>query len=77
MIATNDLLGHLAAVTVSKEGARRVAHGNSVTPEQVVTATAPAAGDGSHVGLFDSSGTLLAVAERRPDASLHPLTVLV
>jgi hypothetical protein len=72
----NDLLGHLSAVTVSEEGAQRVAHGNSITPHHIVADRTKEAASG-HVGLFDSSGTLLAVAERRADASLHPLTVLV
>jgi tRNA pseudouridine55 synthase len=76
MIPMHDLLGHLAALIVSDEGARRVAHGNSLTPNHIVSATGSATGSGP-VGLFDASGTLLAVAERRSDASLHPLTVLM
>jgi tRNA pseudouridine55 synthase len=77
IIPVNDLLGHLGAVTVSEEGARRVAHGNTVTRAHVVADTSIGSGSGGPVGLFDSSGTLLAVAERHADASLHPLTVLV
>jgi tRNA pseudouridine55 synthase len=77
VISMADLLGHLAAVTVSEEGARRVAHGNAIAPDQVIREHLTAAGGGGHVSVLDASGTLLAVAERGPDASLHPLTVLV
>jgi len=77
IISMSELLGHLSRVTLSDEGARRAAHGNTIGPQHVVTDVTTAAGDAGHVGLFDSSGTLLAVAARRPDASLQPLTVLV
>jgi tRNA pseudouridine55 synthase len=76
MISSNELLGHLARVTLSDEGVRRAAHGNTIAPEHVVSGAAIPA-DGGRVGLFDAAGTLLAVAERRADASLQPLTVLV
>jgi tRNA pseudouridine55 synthase len=77
MIAVNDLLGHLEAVTLTVDGARRVAHGNSVTPDHVVAAATTTTAAGAHVGLFDASGTLLAIAERHADRSLRPVTVLV
>jgi tRNA pseudouridine55 synthase len=77
LISISELLGHLAAVTVSEEGARRATHGNTLTREHVVADTAAAADGSGHVRLFDGSGLLLAVAERGFDASLHPLTVLV
>jgi tRNA pseudouridine55 synthase len=76
IISMNELLGHLSRVTLSDQGARRAAHGNIVAPEHVVTDAATADG-GAYVGLFDGSGTLLAIAERRANASLQPLTVLV
>ncbi len=78
MISIVDLLNHFGSVTVSDEGARRVAHGNTITPDQVVLETAGGATAADRpVGIIDSSGTLLAIAKRRADASLHPLTVLV
>jgi hypothetical protein len=73
----SELLGHLSRITLSEEGARRAVHGNAVAPEHVMADATTSARGGNHVGLFDSSGTLLAVAERRADASLQPLTVLV
>jgi tRNA pseudouridine55 synthase len=78
-IGTNELLGHLAAITVSEEGARRVAHGNTVSPEHIVRGEAPTVDSGHTVRLLDGSGSVLAIAERRGRAGavLQPLTVLV
>jgi tRNA pseudouridine55 synthase len=68
LTSPNDLLGHMPAVTVTEDGARRVAHGNPVTGNQT-----PGAG---HVRLVDGAGILLAVAERRPGGLLQPVVVL-
>jgi tRNA pseudouridine55 synthase len=76
MIPPNDLLSHLAAVTLSAEGARRAGHGNSVALEHVLGDPWSMEG-GPTVRLVDASGAVLAVAERRDDELLHPLTVLV
>jgi tRNA U55 pseudouridine synthase TruB len=76
-IPMNELLGHLGAVTVSDEGARRAAHGNTIAPHHVLSDDGASTGRGNTVRLLDASGAVLAVAERRPDALLHPLTVLV
>jgi tRNA pseudouridine55 synthase len=76
-IQMNELLGHLGAVTVSDEGARRAAHGNTIAPHHVLSDDGASTGRGNTVRLLDASGAVLAVAERRPDALLHPLTVLV
>jgi tRNA pseudouridine55 synthase len=76
VIPMTELLGHLGAVTVSDEGARRAAHGNAIGPRHVISDENASTGPG-RIRLLDASGALLAVAERRSDALLHPLTVLV
>jgi tRNA pseudouridine55 synthase len=68
LTSPNDLLGHMPAVTVTEDGARRVAHGNPVTGSET-----PGAG---RVRLLDGAGILLAVAERRPGGLLQPVVVL-
>ncbi len=77
VISMNDLLGHLAAVTVSEEGARRVAHGNTVESQHVLNDEGTTADRGHTVRVVDASGAILAVAERRTGAILQPVTVLV
>jgi tRNA pseudouridine55 synthase len=76
-IGTNELLGHLASITVSEEGARRVAHGNTVFPRHIVREDGRTVESGHTVRMLDGSGSVLAVAERRDGAVLQPLTVLV
>jgi len=76
-IGTNELLGHLGSVTVSEEGARRVAHGNAVSRSHILHEEGPATDSGKTVRVLDGSGSVLAVAERRAGTVLQPLTVLV
>jgi tRNA pseudouridine55 synthase len=70
VIPSNDLLGHMPAVTLTAEGARRAAHGNAVPPPHT------GKDDSGLVRLLDPGGGLLAVAEARPDGLLHPVVVL-
>ena len=77
LASMNDLLGHMAAVTVSEEGARRAAHGNTVAREHVLLDEGATANRGNIVRLVDAAGEILALAERRSGAVLHPVTVLV
>ena len=80
IIPLNPLLGEMPAITLTAEGVRRAAHGNSLGPAYV--AAGPQGGSDlsakgpGHLRLLDAAGTLLAVAERRPDGLLHPLVVL-
>jgi tRNA pseudouridine55 synthase len=67
LIAPSTLLGHMPAVTVTDEGANRIAHGNPIRGEMP---------PGQYVRLADASGTLLAVAEPRPGGVLQPIVVL-
>lgn len=74
LIPLNSFLGEMPAVTLTTEGARRAAHGNSIgAAHRDGTARL---GDGAVVRLLDDTGTLLAVAEVHPDGLLHPLVVL-
>jgi tRNA pseudouridine55 synthase len=95
VIALNDLLVDMPAVTLTAEGARRAAHGNSLAPPHLEKADSPLVkGDSPlfseqekgtapfkkgavpFLRVLDGSGTLVAVAERRPDGLLQPLVVL-
>jgi tRNA pseudouridine55 synthase len=81
VVPTNDLLGEIPAVTLTAEGARRAAHGNSLTLRHLEHGDSPLfaeseTGDSPLFRLLDGTGALLAVAERRRDGLLHPLVVL-
>jgi tRNA pseudouridine55 synthase len=88
LIPLDDLLGDMPVVTLNPEGVRRAAHGNSLADQHLEKGTCPLFGDGkgdrsvfgkgdrSLFRLRNADGTLLAVAERRPDGLLHPLVVL-
>jgi tRNA pseudouridine55 synthase len=76
----SDLLGHMPAVTVTEDGAVRVAHGNPVTPSHTMKGDGPLfphmEGSVSFCRVVDASGQLLAVAEPRPGGVLQPVVVL-
>jgi len=76
LIPLRAVLDDIPALTVSDEGARRAAHGNWLAPEHIagggVAVSAP-----SRVRVLDAAGDLLAVADRKDDALLHPVVVLV
>jgi len=81
ILATAELLGHMTAVTVTDDEARRIAHGNPVREHTEVRpggdpGADPLSAAGSHVRLVDPAGHLLAVAERRPGGLLQPVVVL-
>jgi len=77
LIVLADLLPDLPALVLTARGAARVAHGCDLTPADVVPAAAADAARPLHIKLLDARGTLLAIAERRPDRFLHPAIVLV
>jgi tRNA pseudouridine55 synthase len=84
LIPLDDLLGEMPAITLTAEGARRAAHGNSLAPQHLEKGDSPLfkgdsplfKGDSPLFRAVDGDGTLLAVAERRADGLLHPLVVL-
>jgi tRNA pseudouridine55 synthase len=83
LIPLERLLTDLPAVVLAEAGARRVAHGNAVTFEHLAPGSlAPQGGEKAEgppvaVRLLDESGALLAIAEWRAGALLHPTIVLV
>jgi tRNA pseudouridine55 synthase len=76
----SDLLGHMPAVSVTADGAVRVAHGNPVAPSHTMKGEGPLfrqmEGSVSFCRVVDASGQLLAVAEPRPGGVLQPVVVL-
>jgi tRNA pseudouridine55 synthase len=75
LIGLNALIPGMPAVTVTEEGKRRAMNGNALAPAHLAGPAAPA-GPHGNVRLLDAFGTLLSVAEMRPDGLLHPLLVL-
>ncbi|HYR46526.1 MAG TPA: hypothetical protein VER78_05930, partial [Thermoanaerobaculia bacterium] len=75
LVGLNTLLGDMPAVTLTEEGTRRAANGNTLAPAHLA---APVSGEGPgrRVRVLDASGGLLSVAEHRSDGLLHPLLVL-
>jgi tRNA pseudouridine55 synthase len=69
-----SLLDQMPAVTVSPEGAALAAHGHALSPRQLASGAPAEAGT---VRVLDERGELLAIADRRDDALLHPRLVLV
>jgi tRNA pseudouridine55 synthase len=75
LIGVDSLLADFPAVSLTEEGLRRAANGNSLAPQHVQTG-APLPGAGIRVRVRGAAGEVLAVAEGRPDGLLHPLLVL-
>lgn len=75
LVPLSSLLDRMPAVTVSSEGAALVAHGHPLSPRQLAAALPDA--EAVTVRVLDARGELLAIADRRPDALLHPRLVLV
>jgi tRNA pseudouridine55 synthase len=69
-----SLLDQMPAVTVSPEGATLVSHGHALSPRQLASGAPAEAGT---VRVLNGRGELLAIADRRADALLHPRLVLV
>lgn len=84
LVPLRDMLPGLPRVTLTEEGARRVAHGGAIAPAHIAAgwAAPPAAavheGPGTLFRLLTPTGDLAAVAERRGgDSALRPVVVLV
>lgn len=74
LVPLEHLLDRMPAVMVSAEGAALVAHGRPLAPRQLASGLPD---DAATVRVLDARGRLLAIADRRPDALLHPRLVLV
>ena len=75
LVDLHTLLAGMPPVTLTDEGNRRAWNGNTLAPQHLEDALSMPA-DASKVRVLAPSGTVLAVAERRPDGLLHPLVVL-
>ena len=75
-------LPNVPAVVLNDRGARRAAHGNELTPEDLTDPSAVSSrSEGGSAAdrwrLMDGGGKLLGIAESRPGGLLHPVIVLV
>jgi len=68
------LLALIVQQLIAPEGAALVAHGHALSPRQLAPGAPAEAGT---VRVLDGRGELLAIADRRADALLHPRLVLV
>lgn len=81
LVPMADLLPRLSYVVVNERGARHVAHGRPLTPDDLhgVHGGPPADGPGGDrpVRVLDRAGTLLAVGLKAPGGLLRPTVVLM
>ena len=77
MIPMNGLLTHLSAVVLTEIGAERARHGAQLRPQDVTRSTLPSEAVGGPVRLLDGGGSLVGLADAKPDGLLHPVVVLV
>ena len=81
LVPLNDLLGEMPSATLTSEGQRRAMHGNPLAAHHTKNGgthsfSQKTVGATVFVRLLDADGTLVAVAETRPDGLLHPVVVL-
>jgi tRNA pseudouridine55 synthase len=82
IVPLEQLLPEVPAVVLNDRGARRAAHGNELTPEDLadpsgLSRRAEGASAPCRFRLMDGGGMLLGIAESRPGWLLHPVIVLV
>jgi tRNA pseudouridine55 synthase len=82
VVPIEHLLPNVPAVVLNDRGARRAAHGNELTPEDLTDPSAVSSrSEGGSAAdrwrLMDGGGKLLGIAESRPGGLLHPVIVLV
>ncbi|MDP9323133.1 MAG: tRNA pseudouridine(55) synthase TruB [Acidobacteriota bacterium] len=82
IVPLEQLLPEVPAVVLNDRGARRAAHGNELTPEDLadpsgLSRRAEGASAPCRFRLMDGGGMLLGIAESRPGGLLHPVIVLV
>jgi tRNA pseudouridine55 synthase len=77
LVPLSGLLTWMPGASLTDAGVARVRHGQPVRPVDL-TRPAPIAGEpDSYVRLLDQDGSLLALAQRTADGTLHPALVLV
>ena len=80
IVPIEELLRSIPGVVLNEAGVRRARHGNEVTVDHLVPASAGALSSPprSKVRLLDEQGGVIAIAERaQAGATLHPVVVLV
>ncbi len=82
ILPIEHVLPQVPAVVLNDRGARRAAHGNELTPEDLTDpSTVSSRSEGGSAPdrwrLMDGGGKLLGIAESRPGGLLHPVIVLV
>ncbi len=73
MVPLDALLATMPSVRLTESGARRARHGRVLSPADW---TGALGSDGTRVRLLEEIGTLVGIADRRPDGLLHPAIVL-
>ena len=78
LIPMARLLPNLQSVVATERGARLATHGNTITSAQfkIIPEQTPTTPLLSRVKIYDTSGNLLAIAERTAAGVLHPRVVL-
>ena len=78
LVPMSGLLTHLTAVVLTERGAERARHGAQLRPQDVTQSTLPSErAVGGPVRLLDGEGSLVGLADAKPDGLLHPVVVLV
>jgi tRNA pseudouridine55 synthase len=77
LIPMSGLLTHLSAVVLTETGAERARHGAQLRPQDVTQSTLRSERVGGPVRLLDGDGSLVGLADAKPDGLLHPVVVLV
>ena len=78
LIPMSGLLTHLSSVVLTETGAERARHGAQLRPQDVTQPTVPSELVVSGpVRLLDADGSLVGLADAKPDGLLHPVVVLV
>ena len=78
LIPMSGLLTHLSAVVLTERGAERARHGAQLRPQDLAPSTLPSEHvAGGPVRLLDGEGSLIGLADAKPDGLLHPVVVLV
>jgi hypothetical protein len=78
LIPMSGLLPNLSAVLLTEAGTERARHGAQLRPQDITQSTPPSERlMSSPVRLLDSNGSLVGLAEAKPDGLLHPVVILV
>jgi tRNA pseudouridine55 synthase len=81
LVPMTDLVGHLPGVSVTGRGARHVAHGRALTPDDLAHVRGAEAAwfplENGPVRIVDAAGVLLGIGRLAPGGLLRPVVVLM